>query len=89
MTSLTSIISSGGSVYSFIDLAFTVSSFSQSYSHSIHSIANIEIPMEIPEDCDIIPPDVRRGPRRPKRKRIDRKHKSKPETYSLEAIVID
>ncbi|KAF9621568.1 hypothetical protein IFM89_022922 [Coptis chinensis] len=68
---VTSIISYGGSVYSFIDSAFTVSSFSQSYPHSIHPIANIEMPMEIPEDCDIMPPDVRRGPGRLKRKRIE------------------
>ncbi|KAF9599542.1 hypothetical protein IFM89_038808 [Coptis chinensis] len=58
-----SIISSRGSIYSFIDPTFTVSSFSQSYSHSIHPIANIEMPMEILEDCDIMPPYVRRGPR--------------------------
>ncbi|KAF9593976.1 hypothetical protein IFM89_026647 [Coptis chinensis] len=41
-----------------------------SYSHSIHPIANIEMPMEMPKDCDIMPPDVRRGPGRPKKKRI-------------------
>ncbi|KAF9589947.1 hypothetical protein IFM89_029563 [Coptis chinensis] len=84
-----SIISSGGLVYSFIDPAFTVSSFSQSYSHSIHPIANIEMPMEMPENCDIMPPDVRRGPERPKKKRIESTCRSKLETYSLEAIAID
>ncbi|KAF9613183.1 hypothetical protein IFM89_005954 [Coptis chinensis] len=62
-----SIISSGGSLYSFINLAFAVSSFSQSYSQSIHPIANIEMP----ENCDIMPPDVSRGPERPKKKRIE------------------
>ncbi|KAF9610918.1 hypothetical protein IFM89_025728 [Coptis chinensis] len=60
-----SIITSGGSVYSFIDPTFTVSSF------SIHPIANIEMPIEMPEDCDIMPPDVRRGLGKPKKKRIE------------------
>ncbi|KAF9619733.1 hypothetical protein IFM89_009075 [Coptis chinensis] len=41
------------------------------YSHSIHPIANIEMPMDMLEYCDIMPPDVRRGPGRPKKKRIE------------------
>ncbi|KAF9608358.1 hypothetical protein IFM89_009477 [Coptis chinensis] len=68
---VTSIISFGASIYSFIDSAFVVSSFSQSYSYSIHHIANIEMPIEMPEDCDIMSPDVRRGPGRSKKKRIE------------------
>ncbi|KAF9587142.1 hypothetical protein IFM89_039639, partial [Coptis chinensis] len=68
---ITSIYCKGDSVYSYIEVAFLATSFSNTYSHGITAISRNEICLDVSDKVEILPPYVKRAPDRPRDKRIE------------------
>ncbi|KAF9611704.1 hypothetical protein IFM89_034887 [Coptis chinensis] len=59
---IASIYCKGDSVYSYIEVAFLATSFSNTYSHGITAISRNEICSDVSDEVEIFPPDVKRAP---------------------------